>query len=156
MGGAGATGKNASGLDIIVIRSCSGDGVTMARPCYHCLQMMKAVNIRYCYYSTYEGVMVRERVRDMISFQMSNNAFKQVVVAKTNKADYCEALIGKTLKGCVDAGALDYFVRYNFSLMGGVCVKEKDGRCRFYNAKGDLIAVCWADGLGGFNCAPNT
>jgi hypothetical protein len=143
-----AKGKIASGLDMIVIRSCSGgNGVTMARPCYHCLQMMKAVNIRYCYYSTYEGVIVRERVRDMISIQMSNNVFKKLsLIHQTNKMEYYEILISKTLKGCVNAIALNYFVQYNFLLMvdGGVFEKKKNGQCRFYNAKGDLIASCFS------------
>jgi hypothetical protein len=139
-------GKNAKRkLDIIVIRSCGGgSGITMSRPCFHCLQMMKTVNIRYCYYSTFEGVIVRERVRDMISIQMSNNVFKKMLHFETNKTEYYENLIGKTLKGYVDAGALDFFVRYNFTLIitGGIFEKQKNGQCRFYNAKGLLIASC--------------
>jgi len=57
---------------LIVIRVNSDDELCISRPCYNCLSMMKAVNIRRVYYVDYEGNIVSENVRDMISIHASS------------------------------------------------------------------------------------
>jgi len=116
-------GKNAKKLDIIVIRSCSGNKITMARPCYHCLQMMKSVNIKYCYYSTYEGTIIREKISKMISVQLSFNQLKLTYKCNENNKQniskflHYELLMKKTIPQTIDNISLQNFIQYNFNIL---------------------------------------
>lgn len=105
----------------------------MARPCYHCLEIMKAVNIRYCYYSTFEGTIIREKVCNMISIQMSNNTkrnLKFITYRISNKPDcndnnhinkskniYYETLMKQIISQTINKSALENFIRYNFKIL---------------------------------------
>ena len=54
--------------DALVIRIKKDGTYGDSRPCYHCLyQMKKSKLFRYCYYSTSDGSIIRERVSEMVT-----------------------------------------------------------------------------------------
>lgn len=132
-------GKNASNyvnkktnLDIIIIRRSGIDNnISMARPCHHCLELMKSVNIRYCYYSNYDGNIICEKVANMISIQISNNTKKNLQYMSFqeyfpfdknndifyNKYKYYETLMKKYIIGNIRQSSIEYFIQYNFLLL---------------------------------------
>jgi len=57
--------------DLIVIRTNHIGDLSNSRPCFNCLSMMKAVNIRKVYYTDNNGNIISEIVKDMISIQAS-------------------------------------------------------------------------------------
>ena len=59
-------------IDLIVIRINRQGDLVNSRPCYNCVSMMKAVNIKKVYYSTDNGDIVGESVKDMISIHASS------------------------------------------------------------------------------------
>lgn len=56
-------------FDLLVIRVTKTGKLSMARPCYHCIQqLMQAsfVNIQQVYYTDTDGVLQREKFADML------------------------------------------------------------------------------------------
>jgi hypothetical protein len=67
----GAKPKNTK-LDIVVVRVNRSGETCNARPCFNCLNMMKAVGIRRVYYSINPDEVICENVKDMVSIQASS------------------------------------------------------------------------------------
>ena len=112
-----------SKLNLIVVRVNKLGDICNARPCYNCLDMMKAVGIRKVYYSISSNEIICEKVKDMISIQASlvdkhvdaikssyNNNFKSPVY-DTNK--YYEKLLIKNFPKTIRQNNLDNFIIYN-------------------------------------------
>jgi len=87
-----------------------------SRPCYNCLNMMKAVGIRKVHYADNDGNLISENVKDMISIQSSyvtrfidklNNSVKQ-----TN-TEYFENLLKEFLPDKMKKLNFENFVKYN-------------------------------------------
>jgi deoxycytidylate deaminase len=57
--------KNLKGLDIIVIRTNSHGVLCNSRPCNNCINKMNKIGIRKVYYSTQDGNIVYEFVKEM-------------------------------------------------------------------------------------------
>jgi tRNA(Arg) A34 adenosine deaminase TadA len=57
--------------DILVIRKTRNGMMKSARPCFHCLSLMKAVGIKKCHYSTDDNTIIVERINNMISIHVS-------------------------------------------------------------------------------------
>jgi deoxycytidylate deaminase len=58
--------------DLIVIRINKDEKICTSRPCYNCLNMMKAVGIRKVYYTDNDEKIICENVKDMISINASS------------------------------------------------------------------------------------
>jgi hypothetical protein len=61
--------KRIEKYDVIVIRISKTNKLGSSRPCKHCIMSLvnaKAVKIRYVYYSTRQGTIVREKIEDML------------------------------------------------------------------------------------------
>lgn len=122
----------------------------MARPCYHCLEIMKTVNIRYCYYSTYEGNIICEKVSNMISIQISNNNKRDLDRINNNhnnndKLYYYENLMKKIIPKNINEKSINNFIEYNFNLLFPknyyyVIIKNK---IIFYNDLNVIITFCY-------------
>jgi hypothetical protein len=122
----------------------------MARPCYHCLEIMKTVNIRYCYYSTYEGNIICEKVSNMISIQISNNNKRDLDRINNNhnnndKLYYYENLMKKIIPKNINEKSINNFIEYNFNLLFPknyyyVIIKNK---IIFYNDINVIIMFCY-------------
>jgi len=110
-------------LNLMVVRVNKLGDICNARPCYNCLDMMKAVGIRKVYYSISSDNIICEKVKDMISIQASlvdkqvddikssyNNNFKSPVY-DTNK--YYEKLLIKNFPKTIRQSNLDNFIIHN-------------------------------------------
>jgi hypothetical protein len=58
-------------FDLIVVRVSAHGDLCNSRPCFNCLEMMRAVNIKRVFYVDNKSNIVCENVRDMISMQAS-------------------------------------------------------------------------------------
>jgi uncharacterized CHY-type Zn-finger protein len=110
-------------LNLMVVRVNKLGDICNARPCYNCLDMMKAVGIRKVYYSISSDNIICEKVKDMISIQASlvdkqvddikssyNNNFKSPIY-DTNK--YYEKLLIKNFPKTIRQSNLDNFIIHN-------------------------------------------
>lgn len=52
-------------LDLMVIRLLKDGSTAMAKPCYDCLPIIQLLDIRYVYYTNYQGELVRELASEM-------------------------------------------------------------------------------------------
>lgn len=52
-------------IDIMVIRSAKNGDMVMAKPCAACLPVIQSLGIRYVYYSTQKGYIMREIASEM-------------------------------------------------------------------------------------------
>lgn len=73
-------------FDLIVIRVNNNKDLCISRPCFNCLNMMKAVNINKVFYIDNNKNMVCETVKHMISIHASNVA--RYINAVQSKVDY--------------------------------------------------------------------
>jgi uncharacterized CHY-type Zn-finger protein len=107
----------------MVVRVNKLGDICNARPCYNCLNMMKAVGIRKVYYSIASNEIICEKVKDMVSIQASlvdkqveaiksnyNNNFKSPEY-DTNK--YYENLLIKNFPKTIRQPNLDKFIIHN-------------------------------------------
>lgn len=74
--------------DILVIRISKSGKLGQSRPCYHCLSTLSVcdLKIRYIYYSTNEGTIIRERFDGMLDSDLtivSTGWRKRLGVGKT-------------------------------------------------------------------------
>lgn len=102
-------------IDILVMR-INKLGDTNARPCYHCLDMMKALNIKRVYYSTGPNEIVCENVKDMVSIQTSGISLqyeKHRNPSSHNNKTFYEDLLIKTFPSVIKQTNLDKFIIYN-------------------------------------------
>lgn len=63
--------KNNKKISIITIRLNKHNELCNARPCFHCLDLIKKVGIRKSYYSTDNGMIASENVKYMLSTHLS-------------------------------------------------------------------------------------
>ena len=67
--------KRIDKYDIIVIRISRTYKLGSSRPCYHCINTMmnaSSIKIRYVYYSTRDGKIVRERLDEMLKSELTH------------------------------------------------------------------------------------
>ncbi len=107
----------------MVVRVNKLGDICNARPCYNCLDMMKAVGIRKVYYSISPNEIICEKVKDMISIQASmvdknvdnikssyNNNFKS---SEYDNNKYYEKLLIKNFPKTIRQSNLDNFIIHN-------------------------------------------
>ena len=121
--------QNNKKFNLIVIRINKNNELCNARPCYNCLNMMKAANIHKVYYSVSATELICENVKDMISIYISK-FYKQNEINEKCKANenskihdnkiltlYYENLIKKIFPTIVKQHNLDIFIKYNLALV---------------------------------------
>jgi hypothetical protein len=106
-------------LDLVVVRVNKMGSPCNARPCYNCLDMMKAVGIRKVYYSIGPDEIVCENVKDMISIQASSVA-KHIAKLNgnctvDNPNKFYENLLLKYFPKIVRKHNLESFIAHNFT-----------------------------------------
>jgi hypothetical protein len=104
-------------LDLVVVRVNKSGDACNARPCYNCLDMMKAVGIRKVYYSVSSTELVCENVKDMVSIQ-SSSVTKHIEKLKGNKVvddpeKYYEQLLKKNFPESIKTYNLENFITHN-------------------------------------------
>ena len=93
-----------------------------SRPCYMCLEMMKAVGIRRVYYSDDYGKIVCENVKDMVSIHTSSVMMKYDNFYKKNlneqeKKDYWDQIIKNKIPSVVKENSFNNFMNYDFNII---------------------------------------
>jgi hypothetical protein len=102
-------------LDIIVIRVNTSGELVSARPCYNCLDMMKAAGIRKVHYSIKKG-MITEKISNMVSINASSvfrHIDKTLYNAPKNDTDYYKRLLLKKFPKYIHKTNLNYFLEHN-------------------------------------------
>jgi len=124
--------KKKRNIDLIVIRINKLGYSCNARPCYNCLNMMKAVGINKVYYSInlnnvnnvnkddinfFPIKLVCEKVKDMISIQVSAiNRCLELNYSKSNNSqsnEYYDNLLKKIFPPVINFNNLNYFIQFN-------------------------------------------
>lgn len=120
--------------DIFVVRinkpstnQTSDTKLVNARPCAHCLDMMKSVGIRRVYYSDDSGDIICENVKDMISihtskvaqrFEASKNNGERLIDQKLiNQTEYYNKLIIQKIPNVIKQINYQLFLEHNFKLI---------------------------------------
>jgi hypothetical protein len=104
--------------DLIVIRINKQGDLVSSRPCYNCLEMMKAVNIKKVYYSDNDGNIICENVKDMISIHasiMTKVIYSLQSKTKIDKDSYFENLLKALFPSSIKKINLDNFLKYNLT-----------------------------------------
>ena len=104
--------------DLIVIRINKQGDLVSSRPCYNCLEMMKAVNIKKVYYSDNDGNIICENVKDMISIHasiMTKVIYSLQSKTKIDKDFYFENLLKSLFPSSIKKINLDNFLKYNLT-----------------------------------------
>ena len=114
----GAKPKNQK-LDIVVVRVNRSGETCNARPCYNCLNMMKAVGIRRVYYSISPDEFICENVKDMVSIQ-SSSVTRHIEKLNGNMlvddADkYYQDLLSKFFPSSIRRYNLEKFIAHNLT-----------------------------------------
>jgi hypothetical protein len=103
--------------DIFVIRVNHKGNLGNSRPCYNCLDMMRAVGIKRVYYTDDKGDVVCENVKDMISIQASA-VTKLIHIVNTSSENiswdiYFESLLKKLFPPKIKRTNFDNFIKHN-------------------------------------------
>lgn len=104
-------------IDLVVVRINKLGNICNARPCYNCLNMMKAAGIRKVYYSISSTNLVCENVKNMISIQSSSST-KKIEIYKglcidSDPIKYYDRLLRKVFPDRIKKINLDNFIQYN-------------------------------------------
>ena len=103
---------------MIVIRVNSKGELCSSRPCYNCLDMMKAVGIKRVYYSDDKGNIVVETVKDMISIQASvvtKHIHNLKSVVKEDYNTYFQNLLKRLFPPEIKKENFEKFVKHNLN-----------------------------------------
>jgi deoxycytidylate deaminase len=104
--------------DLIVIRINKDEKICTSRPCYNCLNMMKAVGIRKVYYTDNDEKIICENVKDMISINASS-VTRLIHRLRTDKnhsdIDFFENLLRTLFPDKIKKTNLEYFLQYDLS-----------------------------------------
>lgn len=140
------TGKNQK-YDLVVIRVNSEGNICNGRPCFNCLNMMRAVGIRKVYYSGIDGDLVVENVKDMISIEASKVTYNIENMNASQKAtpnEYYESKLKKLFPSSVKHYNLEHFIKHNLNNVLPNCqvnFSKKDGLTTVIIMKNDRVIV---------------
>lgn len=103
-------------VDLYVIRIDGDNNLVNSRPCYNCLQMMKAVGIHRVFYSI-DNIIVYEKVDCMVSINSSSiNRHLEILYyyASSDRNTYYKNLLIKYMPKEINKYNLECFLTYNF------------------------------------------
>lgn len=100
-------------LDLIVIKINKLGDILNARPCYYCLDMMKAVGIKKVFYTVSPNKLICENVKDMISIQISGVTKQLKKINQDNNDKFFEDLLKKVVPEFIRYNNLLNFIEYN-------------------------------------------
>ncbi len=104
-------------LNILVVRKKSDNTLGNARPCYKCTLMLKNIGINKVYYSM-DNKLYCEKVKNMISINVSSS-WKQIeVINYENVFDYYKSILNKMPDKIKKTNALYFLQNINHELIG--------------------------------------
>ena len=92
--------------NLIVIRLNGDNELCNARPCFHCLQLIKKNNIKKVYYSDINDSIIQENVNNMISVHITR---------LYSSCIHIEKLLKNILPTRVNTYNLNNFIKYNLN-----------------------------------------
>ena len=101
-----------------MIRVNNSGNLCNSRPCYNCLNMMKAVGIKRVHYSDDSGDIITETVKDMISIQASivtKLIHNLKLDTKVDNNTYFQNLLKKLFPFEIKKENFEKFIKYNLS-----------------------------------------
>jgi tRNA(Arg) A34 adenosine deaminase TadA len=109
---------NKKNIDMIVVRVNKMGETLNARPCFQCVNMMRAAGIHKIYYSVSNNILVCENVKDIISIQ-SSAVTRHIYQLKNNIKNfstekYYESLLKIIFPKIIKKINLENFLKYNF------------------------------------------
>lgn len=132
-------------MDIFVIRLNANDKLVNSRPCYNCLNMMKAVGIHRVFYSVNDNIEC-EHVKAMLSINASSVTRyleAQVYNAPVNKEEYYKSLFIKYLPKKIRVNNFKKFIKYNFNdVLPNYSWNITSNKIIFYDSEKKYIASC--------------
>jgi hypothetical protein len=114
--------KKRKKIDLFVIRINKTGDLCNGRPCYNCLNIMKAVGIRKVYYSVSNNTIISENVDEMVSIQASY-VTRDIDIKKINKEkslcikNYYDNLLRNQFPDIIKKYNLYKFIEYNLSII---------------------------------------
>jgi len=105
-------------LDLIVIRFNKHGEPCNSRPCFNCVDMMKAVGIRKVFYSVSPTQIICENVKDMVSINSSSTTkrLEKIIYGNPyteNSEQFFEYLLKKKFPAQIKYYNLDLFIKHN-------------------------------------------
>ena len=107
---------NTHKFDIIVIQKNKKGNLCSARPCHNCLNMMKAININKVYYSVEPNIIICEKVKNMISINVSY-INRRIESSACTTTEYYNILLQKYFPTEIKEHNLDNFINYNLKIV---------------------------------------
>lgn len=125
-------------IDLFVIRINKTGEMCNARPCYNCLNMMKAVGIRKVYYSVSDTQIISENVKNMVSIQISSVSLHlekaKCKIKFKNNIEYYQYLLLKLFPKEIRLNNLEKFIKYNLNnLLPQFTVRIKNDKIHILN-----------------------
>jgi len=102
---------------MIVIRINRHGELCNARPCHHCLNLMKKVGINKIYYSINKNILICEKIKNMISIHIS---YPMKIMHQLhynlpkNNYDYFKKILNKSFPKIIKKYNLECFLNYNY------------------------------------------
>ena len=107
--------KYVNKYNILVVRVTFDNKMENARPCYNCLDMMRACGIKKIYYSTKNGIIC-EKINNMVSINCSS-ATRHVdrlhYNAPLDDIEYYKTILLKRFPKIIKKKSLNNFLKYN-------------------------------------------
>ena len=106
-------------IDLVVIRINCKEELVNARPCYNCLDMMKAVGIRKVYYSIHNDIIC-EKVSNMVSIcssSISRQIERNIYGAPENNNEYYKKLLYTKIPKFLTIQSVENFIEYNLKIV---------------------------------------
>ena len=130
---------------MVVVRVNNEGKMCNSRPCFNCLDIMKAVGINKIYYIDSNNNLICESIKNMVSIQSSsvtkNIDFLKTNVKKTCEEYYCILLKTKFPKQ-IKMNNFLLFVQYNLSiLLPKYYYLIKNNTLMIYNGVGQPIVL---------------
>lgn len=100
-------------MDMIVIRINKNNDLCNARPCMNCLSEMKKNGFKHVYYSIDNETIVREKISDMVSIQISHALRLRMNIKYDTLDNYYENMIKKFFPKQIRKENMDKFIKYN-------------------------------------------
>jgi deoxycytidylate deaminase len=129
--------KKKSKIDLVVIRINKIGELCNSRPCYNCLNLMKAVGIRKVYYSISSNELICENVQYMVSIQSST--LKILENKYLSIYDYYNSILKNNFPSIIKKDNLDKFIKYNLILL------LPSYKVKIYNNRFNKYIICIYD-----------
>ena len=102
-------------MDMVVIRINKNNDLCNARPCMNCLSEMKKNGFKHVYYSIDNQTIIREKITDMVSIQISHALRLKMNITYDTLDIYYENTIKKFFPKQIRKENMYKFIKYSLT-----------------------------------------